>query len=492
MRKRNQMMSSIFTKLDARKLGEVSSWLFPLSFVFSSFINLGFFYIGLAFEDNPIRSAGYILGCIAFAVVSAVVLALALYSNPLRKSQWVLEILSACFFVFCLVYGVLRNGFGSTVFGYLKVFIVLVIPAFFTAGLCGIKRGEAAFFRNLEQTGFFCLPVVLVYVFWAVFNCNPFYRGIYLGFMNYMSFAYTIMPVLLAHIQQFSVEAPLRVPFLSRELPHPQVFRGIVIVLYWLAIIASGTRGAYVCVAVYCVFLFVNRLIRKQPAKRFFALAALLASILLFMVFIYTPPGFSSVGRMSSFVQGLAQGEFSTSDMQAENIDEQIDDMLDGKITVSNQSQNAARPNTPQEAPNADSRNEALEGELLNPDEEMQPVISDRSTYYKLAFGEFSNAPLFGIGPGGYSQKYAAYPHNIVLEILCETGLAGTLFLGVLMLLAVVRILKYAICDENVCHILLFLMVYFIQANISGSVWQNATLLCFLGYGFALPPIRKK
>lgn len=508
MKKLNQTAKSLVLRLDSCNFSRVQHWIFPLSFVFSSFLNLAFFYIGLAFEDNPIRSAGYIIGCIVFAVLSAVALVYTLHNHSLQRKQWILLSASIGFFLICLGTGVLRNGFGSKVFNYLKVFIVLVIPSFFASCVFGMKREESAFFRVLEQVGFFSLPVVVLYVFWAVFNCNPFYRGIYLGFMNYMSFAYTIMPILLAHIQQFSVEAPLKIPFLSRTIPHAQRFRAIVIVLYWLAIIASGTRGAYMCVAAFCVFLFLNKLIRRKSAKRFFTLSAVLALILFFLIFIYAPPGFSGVGRMSSFVQSLVQGNFSTSDTQSEDVDEQIGDLLEGGIVVSNPdavpstrpgkapSASATHPNkSPTEPFDTDAayRDEITDDdELLQEEETAQLVISDRSTYYKLAIGEFQNSPLFGMGPGGYSQKYASYPHNIILEIVCETGLVGTLYLAALLILAASRICLHAIKNETVCDVLLFFLVYFIQANISGSVWQSTILLCILGYGFSLPRAAKK
>ena len=43
--------------------------LFPLCFVFSSLLNMVFFYLGLAYEENPLREYGFIAGCLLFAVL---------------------------------------------------------------------------------------------------------------------------------------------------------------------------------------------------------------------------------------------------------------------------------------------------------------------------------------------------------------------------------------------------------------------------------------
>lgn len=476
---RKQFSQNLAAGNEPRWLENMQHWMLPLSFVFSSFLNLGFFYFGLAFEDNPIRSMGYMIGCILFAVFSALVLAYTILHNPPRMKQGVLWCAVLLFFGGCFLYGLMRSGFDSYIFRYAKVFIVLVIPAYFAGSIAGLKRTEQSFFEILERLGFFTLPVTVVYVIWAVFDCNPFYGGRYLGFMSYMSYAYTIMPILLAMILQFSEAAPMKLPFVNRTVPHVKIIRGTMIVIYWLAIIATGTRGAYICVAAFCALLVLSKWIKRQKAKHIFRMSVALAIILALLMFVYTPPGFRGVGRMTDFLQNLLNGQFSTSNIQPEDVDDQLEDLLNA-TTPTGDAASTTKP--------------AVTGPTVTgtPDaEEVISQISDRGTMYKLAVGEFLKAPLFGMGPGGYSEKYQGYPHNLILELLCETGIVGTLIVCVFAGIAVCHIWAIARKENQVLYLLIFFAVYLLQANMSGSVWQGSALLYLLGYGFALPQGRK-
>ena len=75
------------------------------------------------------------------------------------------------------------------------------------------------------------------------------------------------------------------------------------------------------------------------------------------------------------------------------------------------------------------------------------------------------------MGPMGYTVKYGMYPHNIPLELLCETGLAGFVPLMLLILWAIVNLLRFGWKQKYVRYFFLFLTAYVIQANISGNLW---------------------
>ena len=95
------------------------------------------------------------------------------------------------------------------------------------------------------------------------------------------------------------------------------------------------------------------------------------------------------------------------------------------------------------------------------------------------------------MGPGAFEAKYGVYPHNIFLEMLCETGVCGTLPLLALMTLAAVGIFRAARVSRGMAEILLLLGAYFVRGNISNSIWQSVPLAAALGLGlalFALPP----
>lgn len=90
------------------------------------------------------------------------------------------------------------------------------------------------------------------------------------------------------------------------------------------------------------------------------------------------------------------------------------------------------------------------------------------------------------MGPFGYEMKYHQYPHSVVFELLCETGLVGTIFLLALIVYALVRVLQYSKKHKKVADLLIFLLVYAVLANINDSLWACSPLMFALGYGLSV------
>ena len=90
------------------------------------------------------------------------------------------------------------------------------------------------------------------------------------------------------------------------------------------------------------------------------------------------------------------------------------------------------------------------------------------------------------MGPFGYQIKYGFYPHNALLQLLCETGLIGTIPMLALIILSVIRIFKAGWTNHFIRRLFLFFVVYAVQANMSGNLWECSALLCALGYGLTV------
>ena len=287
--------------------------------------------------------------------------------------------------------------------------------------------------------------------------------------MNYMTFSYTLMPFLLAMVFQYLEGKPFSL--FGRTLRHPQRLRGILITLFWIAIIAAGTRGTYFCVIGFFICLVLSSCLHRESRRKSAILSTAMTFVLCFNIFVYAPQGFNT-SRMTIFLQGLSKGELVTTD-EAPEVSDKIDDLVkaDGDQQVTN------RPDAPAE-PDAPSQEDGI-GENIQ--------IHSRGTLFKLAVKEFQKSPITGMGPMGYTVKYGMYPHNIPLELLCETGLAGFVPLMLLVLWAVMNLLRSGWKQKYVRYFFLFLIAYMIEANISGDLWYFSPLLCALGYGLALP-----
>ena len=132
---------------------------------------------------------------------------------------------------------------------------------------------DSEIFQILEKFGLLLIPAEIIYLNGALFACNPYNYGADLGIINYMNFAYILMPFLMAHCLQFSKCCELRIPITGKCIPHPQIFRGVLIALNWFCIMATGCRGPILSISVFCVLLAGYGFIVRKGTKRTVILA---------------------------------------------------------------------------------------------------------------------------------------------------------------------------------------------------------------------------
>ena len=443
-------------------------YLLPLSFCIGNLINILLFYLGLAYTDNAVRDVVFIIGNVLFTLVAATALLSALRFGRMKWRSLLPLGIVLLFYMVCYLMVPLRHGFTSSWIHSAGQFVCFSFPAFCAGIYAAVKQQEETLFASLERLGFCAAPAALIYLNGALFGCNPFHDGWYLGIINYMDLAYTIMPFLLALVVQFSEKRPLTI--LGRTLAYPQWVRGVLIALFWVVICATGTRGTYFCVLGFCVCLVGLSLLHRSNRRRTMVVSAAMALLLFFNIFVYSPKGFNT-WRMKSFLDGLANGEIVTG-----TDDENADDYLEDLVKADGDRQIANRPKDDSAA--SDFPEDHVGSKNL--------TIRNRGTLFKLAIMEFQKSPIVGMGPMGYSIKYGLYPHNAILQILCETGIIGFLFFMTFIIWAIIRMLRIGRRRKEIRYLILLFVAYAIQANISGDLWNCSALLCALGYGFAL------
>lgn len=463
-----------------------SQWknvLFPICFASGGLLNFAFFYMGLAYVHNPVRTYGYILGEMIFAALCGLSMLSALVNIKMKRSSWVS--LSAGLLLFGVFYalGFIKYGVHSIPTYYFIPFVTYALPAF-CVGICGaLSHIERDFFSLMERISFFVFPAGLIYFNGLLFNCNPFgeytHMGRQLGIIDYMPVASALMPFLLAHIVQFADRKIFEMQIGSKKTVLPQWLRGVFIVVYWVGIIGSGTRSIYFCVIGFCVLLIISRVIHRESIKRTALLSLAMAAFLLFNIFIYAPPGMRrGTTRMEEFIAGLAQGKIITD--SKENAD--VQDKLDDLVKAGNQQQVANKPQPGTDLPEQMQPGTDLPEE--NTTETLQ--ILNRGTLYKLAWKEFLKSPLIGMGAAGaFKYKYGLDPHQVILQLLAEGGLllGGPLLL--LVLFAIIRLLRIGWTNRGVRYVLLFLLAYAIFSNTNGNIWKDEHVLCAMGYALA-------
>jgi O-antigen ligase len=113
--------------------------------------------------------------------------------------------------------------------------------------------------------------------------------------------------------------------------------------------------------------------------------------------------------------------------------------------------------------------------------------VDERLRGQDLAFHMWTEKPIFGWGIGEFTvtNSYLKYPHNIVLEILCENGLIGALLFLSVCAAAVagcVRIAQDRSCGWPVVAIaLLFLTDFALHLTVQGYLADDRIFLAYLG-----------
>jgi O-antigen ligase len=119
------------------------------------------------------------------------------------------------------------------------------------------------------------------------------------------------------------------------------------------------------------------------------------------------------------------------------------------------------------------------ESSLLNP--------SDRAVLHDQAIDGFLGSPLYGLGIGGFSAiSYSLvrdYPHNIILEILCELGALGLLLFGWFALRVGQAALRVLGTQTMVGDIIFgSVALYGISSLVSSGLNDHRVLFLYLGY----------
>ena len=220
-------MDRILSKVWNSRYGK---YLLPLSFCVGNLINVMFYYLGLAFEDNIARQAAFIIGNVLFTLFAFAALLSVLRFGQLKLRALLPLGAVLLFFAGCYIRALMSFGVTGTWAHHAGQFVFFSFPAFCAGVYAAAKRQESSFFDTLEHLGLFAAPAALIYLNSSLFNCNPFNWGRDLGILNYMTFSYTLMPFLLAMVFQYLEGKPFSL--FGRTLRHPQRLRGILIALF--------------------------------------------------------------------------------------------------------------------------------------------------------------------------------------------------------------------------------------------------------------------
>lgn len=120
-----------------------------------------------------------------------------------------------------------------------------------------------------------------------------------------------------------------------------------------------------------------------------------------------------------------------------------------------------------------------VQSEALQTSSQAATVSQSLNRDYDRAFVMISSHPILGAGLGGYSTDGEVdYPHNIILEMLCEMGLFGTFFvLCIVFAPFLANWNRLKTITASGFYALPLLLATFVRAMMSADLTENITML---------------
>lgn len=443
------------------KLGKLAkkneSYLYSLPFLLTAvMLNLQFF-AGLMYQSNPIYT---ILNVLASAILyfwlAYIIIKMWIFDSGIRK-YLICAVLVVLLFVICYGIAIIRFGLSPIIQKQLSSFVLFGPLALFVGAVVGLKQKETDFFSMGELFCYIAMPIAIHYVVLLVTNMSPYDNG-GIGIVDYMQLSYAFMPMLFILTVQF-IKGNSSIAIISSH-KSINILRAVSILIYWLLILGSATRGAILGVLCFLIFLAVFMLISKRKLKRLLVVGGAVVIVYILLTYVVTLPGMERLSRMEQLTSNFAEGELSSAN----------DAAIVGEVNIDVVVQ---------------SDNAEQYGFYIG------KTIKNRTTIFTLAWKEALKAPLTGMGPFAFSQKYGSYPHNFVLELFCELGFVFGGLALCLILYAFVKLAIYCFKDFDTGLLLVFLCGYLVQLMVSGTVWARPVIMFGLGYGLCyLPKIR--
>lgn len=436
------------------KLAKIEEYIFAIGLIYMTGIKYVLFSMGMLYEENIVEKIfSYAAYLIFFLMVAVAVWKTIKYKRVLRRTMALTTIFLLYIIVAFAVALIQNTSSLPKVFDIISKNILLCWPFFFLGLLQFKECNEQDTFFKIYKLQKYLYPVIIGYCLMALFNINPFYGGNSLGFENYYIIGYGLLTVFMVNIITF-------VEYNKKNL--------FLIIIIWLDILASGTRGAIICGVCFLLLYTVYRIWNRKTWKKII-LNTTVCLFLFGVVLLILPPGFRSVERFHIFIEGLKEHKFVTSTSQEENLEKELESELISRDSV----EDDITDDTIEKGENSNS---------INVQKPMMEYISDRGELFQVAINEIRENNIFVMRPLQFQIKYNNYPHNIVLEFLLDNGVV----IGGSCLLVILGGLLYLLYLSNKRYeiglMLMIFLVYGIKLMVSGSYWTETMFFYSVGY----------
>ena len=358
----------------------------------------------------------------------------------------------------------------------LAQYCVFTLPFALCGGLLAAEEdGVERFLRCLEKISvgavFFALGYILL-----LFLGTPDKTGmINIAEFSYGSVAYALVPFCFTEI-----ELVLR----GKQRWWIHGIRGMV---YLCAIIYSGTRSAALCVACAAVMqiLFHWKSVKEAGWKRALSAGAALAACLC-LCFCVTPKGSRLNMIKNDPLYELQYEDSYTVINVATGRPATMGSTFDYYVSRNTCTREETVRILREDIVNHTGRYLQVPAEHQEKAENYIYHLS-RVHLWNLAVMDIEKAPVFGNGILHYQMKIGKFPHNVVLELLADTGVVGCVLFFAFMGFAFVTLMIRAIKTRNqslgtlLCLVVLYIPMYLLYTSLYSSGPLLFSMVAMLG-----------
>lgn len=363
------------------------------------------------------------------------------------------------FFVSFINYNIDRDILLS--FGRYGIFSLSYV---FAAIILNKNKKFAQFISYFKWYGIILIPFVLFYVlrmFQAPTEANEF---INIGGFSYMSIANTLSPIMIGCMADLLI---------NKENKKYRIISWVIIILFWAGIIYSGTRGTIISICWVTILLVPMFIRRKNKEQNLIIIKEIVLVVIVFVFSVYCwAPMSSAFGDSGRLSESTIKAEFS----RVENID--VDNIFLNEIIKNDEQAQKTIKRVKEEIITGKLYSEEVKnGKIQIDDVKEYKFITGRVTLYKCAIGEFLNNPILGNGVFYFEKKYGTYPHNWLLELLCDLGIIITTIICFFIIILLIKLFKVINGNIHIMGIILLCFSYVPKYMLSGSIYLNGTLM---------------
>lgn len=368
------------------------------------------------------------------------------------------------------------NSFDSSSIRFLGQFIIFALPYYFIVPIIISEENkvDVQFLKNYKWLGIILLPFYCIYIMRLFGFVDSSTSPTDIGFLNYMDIAYFIIPVFLGS----SIDLFL----FDNEKTHKYIAL-LSSVISFICIVFTGTRGAILLGIAFSILLMLYVLIFKEGNRnRVLAFTIIICFLGAILPNIWLPPSARLANSDSKFF-------YEQTELQNQvPLEKKVQRIVFNYAVESDSSYKESVSVLVDKAQKGELQEELgyniskeTEGYLKNKNESDFYLLS-RISLYRLAIREFTNAKIFGNGFYYYINKYETYPHNAILELLCDTGIVGTVLFVIIILGILVGLWK-RMKDNRVAAIIIYALPYTISYLVSGSVYLDVLITFYISCG---------